>query len=409
MIRSSKITLKFANKIKLDKINSFIDEYQNAVSQFVNLFWNMEKIPAFVPKNCTQKINTWLSARALQCAGKQASGIVRGTKKKQQKREWMIGKLEKEGKFKQARKLQNTYNKTKMTKPNIQTVKPELDARFVKIEWNSKTGFDGWMTISSIGNKTKITIPLKKSKHLNKLLDKGKLKTGVRISKNEVTLMLELPNPEPVTTGIVLGVDIGQKTTISCSNGFAAKPDKHGHDLNSITDRLTRKRKGSKAFQKCCTHRTNYVNWSVNQLDLGGVKQVNIERIKHLRKGKNTSRRLKHWTYTEIFGKLESRCEEQGVLVCKVTPTYTSQRCSACGWTSKRNRKGKAFKCEKCFFKLDSDLNASRNIALPLVGITKQQLLKRANRTGFYWLVEGQEFIVPVVPEYISTEKHVFQ
>jgi transposase len=55
------------------------------------------------------------------------------------------------------------------------------------------------------------------------------------------------------------------------------------------------------------------------------------------------------------------------------------------------------FKCGECGFTFDADLNASRNIALPLFGITKQQRLQQANRTGFYWLVEGQEIIVPDV------------
>jgi len=52
------------------------------------------------------------------------------------------------------------------------------------------------------------------------------------------------------------------------------------------------------------------------------------------------------------------------------------------------------FKCDICGFAADADLNASINISLPLVAISKQQRLKQINRTGFYWLVEGQERIV---------------
>ena len=35
MIRSTKSTLKFANKEKLIQLNSFIDEYKNAMIQFI--------------------------------------------------------------------------------------------------------------------------------------------------------------------------------------------------------------------------------------------------------------------------------------------------------------------------------------------------------------------------------------
>ena len=64
-----------------------------------------EKIPVLIPKELTSSVSTTLSARIQQCAGKQASGIVRGTRKKQEQIMWRIKKLEEEGKFKYARKL----------------------------------------------------------------------------------------------------------------------------------------------------------------------------------------------------------------------------------------------------------------------------------------------------------------
>ena len=106
---------------------------------------------------------------------------------------------------------------------------------------------------------------------------------------------------------------------------------------------------------------------------------------------------LSHWTYKNIFEKVKSYCNECGVHVHEVNPTYTSQRCSSCGWTRKTNRKGKQFKCGKCGFAADADLNASTNISLPLAAISRQQRLKQINRLGFYWNVLDQEIIVPDV------------
>jgi len=397
VIKSSETTLKFSNRGKLESLSDFLSEYRSVVSCFVDLLWEEEKVPSLLPLETTSQVETWLSARMIQAAGKQASGIVRGTRTKQRKRRFMIDKLAAEGKLKRARKLQRIYDEISITKPDIRQVNPELDARFVKIDLDNPTSFDGWLTVGSIGNRIKLTLPFRRNKHFNKMLASGSLKAGVRISRNSITFMFELPDPEPVAEGKVLGIDIGQKTVLSCSDGFVSKPDIHGHDLSTITGRLARKQRGSKGFQRCCNHRKNYIHWSVNQLNLQGVRQVNLERIKNLRRGKKSSRRLSHWTYTEIFGKLESHCSEQGVLVQKVTPTYTSQRCSECGWTSKSNRKGKAFRCGRCGYATDADLNASRNIALPLKGISRKQLLQRPNRTGFYWLVEGQEPVVPAV------------
>jgi len=397
MIKSTTTTIKFANQVKKKTLNDLRKEYRNVVSTFVNLIWNLDKIPTLLPKEITSKIDTWLSARMLQCAGKQASGIVRGTKKKQEKRKWMIDKLNKERKHKKARKLQKIYDKITTSKPEIGSVDLELDSRFVKVDLDNDTVFDGWLTLSSIGNKLKIKIPFKKNKHFNKMQSKGKIKSGVRIGKNDITFMFDLPDKPKKNSGKILGIDIGQKDSISCSNGFVASKNKHNHDLISITSILSRKKKGSKGFKRCQEHRKNYINWSINQLNLNGVKQVNRENIKDLRRGKRYSRRLSHWTYTEIFDKLDSYCEEQGVLVQTVNPTYTSQRCSKCGWTHKINRKGKLFKCTSCSFECDADLNASLNISLPLLRISKKQRLKQENRKGFYWNAEGQEPIVPVV------------
>ncbi len=392
MIKSTKTSNKFANKDKLNKLCLFIDEYKQLVGKFVDLLWDEEKVNKFIPKEITSKVTTWLSARIIQCAAKQASGIVRGTKTKQRKRLWQINKFIKDGDFHKARKLQAIYNKVNVTKPDIQHVCPELDSRFIKIDMDNQTSFDGYITIGSIGNKLKLIMPFKKTKHFNKMIKLGTIKSGVRLSKKSFTFMFDIVDPE-TQSGSLLGIDIGKSSLISCSNGFVSKPNKDGHDLNTILEIMCRKKKGSKGFARCMEHRKNYINWCINQLNLNGVGKVRLERIKYLRKGKRTNRMLSHWTYTDIFDKLISRCKEQGVLVEHITPTYTSQRCSVCGWTRKSNRKGKQFKCESCGYIQDSDLNASFNIALNLKPIGKTERLLNKNRTGFYWLVSKEHIV----------------
>lgn len=115
------------------------------------------------------------------------------------------------------------------------------------------------------------------------------------------------------------------------------------------------------------------------------------------------ARRLSYWTYTDIFSKLESKCLEQGVLVTKISPTYTSKRCSNCGWTRSSNRKGKEFKCKQCGFILDADLNASRNIASNLkpIGYKKRHLYNI--KTGFWWNEDGEESVVPLVKKTLTS------
>jgi IS605 OrfB family transposase len=394
MIRSSNCTLKFCNTGKRSDLRHFRVEYMNVLKQFVDLLWDLEKIPTLLPKELTSQVHTWLSARMIQCVGKQASGIVRGTQKKQKKRLWQINEFKSKGKLKQANKLRKIYDDVNMSKPLPKNCNPELDSRFIKIDLENPTSFDGWITITSVGDKKKFMLPFKKHKQFNKLHNKGELKKGVRLSGKSITFMFDIPDVEPKKKGKIFGVDVGMKNSISCSNGYTSVKNNHGHDLMTIAKLMSRKKKGSKAFLRCQEHRKNYINWSINNLNLDSCRQLNIEKIKDLRRYKRTSRLMSHWTYTDIFGKLKSKCSEQGVLVHEISPTYTSQRCSECGWVNKANRNGKEFKCTSCGFTTDADLNASINISLPLPQISEEKRLKQTNRTGFFWFVEGQKPIV---------------
>ena len=392
MIRSTKASLKFSNDNKLDTLHSFIAEYKKVVSTFVEMLWNEKTIRPLIPKEFTSKINSWISQRAIQSAAKQASGIVRGTKQKQERRLFQIKKLQSEGK--NPSKLQNIYNRVNTTKPSIDNIEAELDSRFVKITMENPTTFDGWVTLTSLGNKIKLQIPFKKHKHFNKLLSNGKIKSGIRVSKSMITFMFDI-EVKPRTKGSTIGIDVGLKSTISSSNGQVIQKDTHGHDYMSICKKLSRKRKGSKGFKKVCSHRTNYINWTVNQLNLNDVKEVNREEIKNLRKFKRTSGLMSRWNYGELFDVLDKKLEDKGVRVNKLNPTYTSQRCSQCGWVRKGNRKLKLFMCDKCNHMQDADLNASINLSLKLKPIGVQQRLKQENKTGFYWNVDDQVLIVP--------------
>lgn len=396
MIRSSKTSLKFANKNKLETVHLIIDEYKNVLSQFVGLLWDMENIPTLVPIEVTSKVDTWLSARMKQCVSKQASGIVRGTKQKQKQRLFIIKKLIKEGQFKKARKLQRLYDEISISKPILTNVEMELDSRFVKIELDKTNSFDGWLIISSIGNRIKLEIPFKRTAHINKLLGNGKLKSGIRLSKSNITLMVECEQPSNDSIAVV-GIDIGVNSLLSVDTGtdkFQSQKDIHGHDLSSINDKLSRCKKGSKGFQRASEHRTNYINHSINQLNWNDMKTLRIEKIRGLRHGKRTSRKLQHFIYKPIFDRLKLKSEEHNVCVEEINPTYTSQRCSVCGWTRKSNRRGKRFKCEKCSHEQDADLNASTNIRLNLREIGEKERLSHKNKTGFYWNEMSHELIV---------------
>ena len=397
MIRSSKISLKFSNTEKLNKINNFINEYRNVMKIFVDLLWDKENISKLIPKKYTDQVKdkTWLSVRAIQSAAKQTSAIIRGTKKKNDQRKFIYNKLNEEGNYKKARKLKKIIEKHEESKPDINTIYPELDSRFIEIDLKNQTSFDGWIRLLSLGNKLRFNVPFKRTKHFNKLIKDGNLKPGIRLYKDKVTFNFEMPDVPKKSSGESIGIDVGIKKVFVSSDNQLGKEDKDGWNLSKIQKKMSRKKWGSQSFQKCQEHRKNFINWSLNQLNLDNVKEVKIEKIKHLRRGQRNNRFMTYWTYTDIFGKLQSLCEESGVLIRRITSTYTSQRCSKCGWVRKSNRKGEQFKCTSCGFICDADLNASLNISFDLPSISRKKRLLNLNREGFYWNLIDKECIVP--------------
>jgi len=397
MIKSSKISIKYSNTNKKNNLKSFIDEYQKVMKLLIDILWYEVEIPKLITKQYTDQVKdkTWLTARAIQSAAKQVSAIIRGTKKKNEQRQYIHDKLVSEGQFKKARKLKRIIEKNNYSKPIIDNICPELDVRLAKIDLDNETSFDGWLHLSSLGNKLVFDIPFKRTKHFNKMNKLGKLKSGIRLlSNNEICFNFELEDVPKKKSGKILGIDIGIKKVISCSNSYQTKPDIHNWNLTKIQQKLARKKKGSKAFGKTQNHRNNYINWSINQLNLKDVMEVKIENIKYLRKNVKSSRFMSHWNYTKIFDKLKDKCELSGVQITTVSPTYTSQRCSQCGWVRKTNRKGEQFKCTSCGFAADADLNASKNISFNLPRISKKKRLLNYNRKGFYYNLIGEKRIV---------------
>jgi transposase len=397
IIRSSKLSLKFSNARKKTALTLFLVEYRHVVEKLVNIFWALPVVPKFPPKELTSKVETWFSARMLQCAARQASGIVRGCLCKQKKRLFIINKLRLEGKFKKARKLQKIYDEAVISRPNIGNIEAQLDSRFVKVDWNNSTGFDGWVTISSIGNKIKIVMPIRKSKHFNKLEGRGKIKSSIRLSAESVCFCFEIPKAIPTISGKTLGVDIGMIDVLACSDGQFIGRDCHGHSYQSICHKIGRTKKGGNGFIRAEKHRTNFLHWAINQLDFRDVAVLQRENIRDLRRFKRNTRLMQAWNYRELFTILDRAASESGVLIKKISPSYTSQRCSECGWTWKGNRKGKRFRCAKCGHEQDADLNASRNLSFNLIVLDDKVHQRHPGRTGFYWYAKEREPIVPVV------------
>ena len=359
MIRSSQITFGEANTGKAIATGEFLIEARRVLGIIIKRLWKKRKLTKYI--NTTGwRLRTTLNKRCIQCLAKQASGIVRGTRKKQEKRLWMIKKLQSEGKNCDA--LKKIYRETKVSCPLVGEANIQLDSRFFKVEFGSDGEFDGWVTLKGlfVNRGEKMVLPFHRHKHLNTLLDSGVLKNSIRLSNKAICFSFDIAKPKRARGKQAIGIDLRENKILTPSIGEAVIRDSHGHTMKSICEKLARKTKGSKAFGRAQLHRDNFINWSVKQINLTGVGTVNLERLRNFG---SRSRELSHWTYGRIRRRLEARLEEHGVRVNLVNPVNTSRQCSSCNFVDKNSRDGQTFVCTNCGFADDADHNAAVNIS----------------------------------------------
>jgi transposase len=412
-IRTSSHSIKFSNINKIENLNIFINEYRRISKIFLDYIWNngyswidkennikefyinknLLNMPSMLTSDIIEKsgIDTFLTGRALKCCMTQIAGIIGSACEKQKKRLYMLNKLKGEGTCRRQRKLLIKRLKQNIPqKPNVDNINPELNSICCNFQQTDKE-FDGFLRLTSITkDKMDIRIPIKFNRHSNKLKNHGKLMTSFLISKNKVDFRWELPEIIKRERGIVIGGDQGMKDILTLSDGqITPKVDIHGHSLESILTKMSRKKKGSHEFKRCQEHRKNFINWSLNQLKFDNIKQLNFENIWNIGYKNSTSRYMSSWTNTIIRDKVEKICEDTGVQFVSQSSTYRSQRCSCCGLVRKSNRKGKNYICNSCGLMIDSDFNASKNHEVSLPEIPYEIRKLDLNRKGFYWLDTG--------------------
>ena len=80
---------------------------------------------------------------------------------------------------------------------------------------------------------------------------------------------------------------------------------------------------------------------------------------------KDREKRREHssWSYFQLGEFLKYKAADKGILVEYVDARYTSRGCSKCGHIARANRTCQSgFKCKKCGYQVNADLNASFNI-----------------------------------------------
>lgn len=396
LIRSSKHIISHANKTKTDSLNELFVNYQCDLETYIcyivdgvlplKNMMSSSLIPAENIKHSRYK----------QLIYKHASEIIRSQIDKSNKKRYasyrkvyayfkhnnrqtaFLGKKFSELNLKDI-KLSRFF-----TTPKIKKLSINLDERFFNIEKGKHFDFFVNIKLPIFNEKgtraLQINIPINKHKHSNNFAKDGfKLKKNIQLKKVGDHYFMNLIWEKEVNLkpkGRILGVDIGyNKLIVSSDKQFI------GDNLRSLYEKITKKKKYSKAYYRLLAQRDSLINESCNQLQVDDISKIVIEDIKNVKKDKSFKRlaekgknklnkaqqtdynnKSQYWSYRKVIDKLTSMCEVNGIELVKVSPAYTSQTCSECSHVDENSRDKEEFSCTSCGEKIDADYNASINI-----------------------------------------------
>jgi len=345
IIRSSKCSLKFATKHKLNELQTILLEYGKVCNIFIEYFWSngapskseLLKDIVDLPKN------TWLSARLRKIAAREAIDMIKATKER-----WK-------------------YKPEKMVIPVHKGKRINCSSTIAELQNKETIEFDAWLHIASIGDGHIFDLPIKFHKQFNKLVLQGKRLNSYNITEKYVQFSFEIETGKKKTGANAIGIDTGIKALASLNNG-----DQFGLDTESLIERIKRCEHGSNGQKQARRAFKQRIDEVVQELivHFKNIDLVVVEQLKNMnyksklkrRLSKNMRRSIGTWAYRYWLNRLEQACETNRVSFRTVAPFYTSQTCPSCGQVDRGNRVGQVFQCLKCGHTGNADIVAARNI-----------------------------------------------
>ena len=379
MVRTSCHILKFTNQNKLDLLEKTYTDYEHDLKIYIGLILSGQlPLKKFVSTKYLPIYNLSYSEwRSILY--KQASEIIRSNLKHIKNKVYAKFKKlyakciqsNKHIQFTKKRFSELNINYLKRVKINVKSISISLDYHLFNIK--SSKHFDKFIQIrlpyfqQNKHRAETINLPVKHHKQSLKFKDWTR-KNTVQILKRKGNFYIQFFYEKEIElkqTGKEKAIDIGYKKLIVSSDGEFL-----GREMEKLYEKISRKKQGSKNFEQALTQRDNEINRICNQLDLDDVKTLFVEdlkNVKHRTKQKKSIKtsfmnKLQRWSYKKVLKKIEHLCEEIGIRLMKVSPAYTSQRCSNCGTMQESSRKGEQYHCIVCGMELDADYNASLNI-----------------------------------------------
>ena len=243
----------------------------------------------------------------------------------------------------------------------------------------------GWVRLKEFGY-----IPV------NSIVKSGKV--SQKADKYYVSILVEEDDKKVYkSTNEGLGIDLGVKEFVVCSNGIKFKNINKTSTVKKVEKKLKREQrklsrkyeslkirnknlkegratsqniqkqlvKVQKLHQRLTNIRTDYINKIVSSIIKQKPSYITIEdlAVSNLMKNKHSSKAIASQKFFELKTKLMSKCKQNNIELRIVNRFYPSSKtCSNCGKVKKDLKlSDRIYKCD-CGLTIDRDLNASINL-----------------------------------------------
>lgn len=251
----------------------------------------------------------------------------------------------------------------------------------VSIRYNQPRSFSFKNNILSISTiQGRVKIPIQIPEYALKYFDWKIAESLLTFSKEKYYFtftFLKEASKNSTLQNRVLGVDLGiNNLAVTSDNQFfhSSKVKQIKRKFKFLRSKLQAKgtKSAKRLIKKISGKEKRFMTWTNHNISkeivssFGGNKVVmeNLKGIRKIRRGKKMNYWISNWSFLQLQNFIQYKFEMIGVEVVKVKPNYTSQICSRCGEIG--SRKGSSFVCH-CGFSLNADLNASRNLASPML------------------------------------------
>jgi IS605 OrfB family transposase len=278
--------------------------------------------------------------------------------------------------------------------------------------------------------RNRIAVPIKKNRNLERYFDLLKngwaCKTYGLTSHLDIVAYLSKEDIELPSKKNVLGIDFNAKriaVSVLSDKGKVLHQNYFGMNIWIKRKKIMRRRSIMQSFnnvsalQRLKTRERNFVDTNLGQMIKGITDlalrfdaDISIENLKRFRpKGKRFNKIVMRMPFLKFKEILTSRCFDKGITLDIVDSWHTSKFCNHCGAVGKGHDSSNyaLFRCKECGVVMNSDRNASRNIALKCLLERKDSINHKpfqiSNRSGLV----NDHLLPNAVVEPIVAVRHI--